>query len=872
MRKQNIKAKTVITCMVALLLPALVQAGGAASFALPDTAYINNVVIDIIAHNGGVWLATDEGVNFSFDDGETWYSYDNSNGLPSSTVSAIYSIATGGATDRVWVATGHEAEAAGRLYSLSDGVSFSDDDGTNWTQINFGSDGLNIPYVWGVDRTVFDITGHFDENDPDDDWMFFTAFAGGFLASRDEGQTWRRIYASRSDSIQYSNEFEAPSLRNRYFSCAADTSHGDSLFVWAGTAEGFFQYIYAGPRDKIYSERINQIVFCDNCPCDGCPDSNFVYFGGDAGFSRGTKTGGPYISRFEDDGLAAPAMISLVDFGGKLFAGTVFPSDSTPGGLSWSDDFGETFSAVLTFTEIDPNKRILDFAVMGDRLYMAVEEAGLYVTRDTGTTWTPVVFDAPDLAAGNRRNVVHAVEARGDTLRLGTDSGLVHLFLDPLGVIDSSRFTVFPETDSSAAKIVKVKTQTFQGTDVIWTAHRALTDNGTPMVGRSADGGVTFDSLQVGVITHDFAFFGDTAFVVGEEGIRLSADGTNPGRLAEWIVRIREISGGIVVDSLIGDTLTTMEVLGDTVFIGTQDGYAVSFNRGASYDIRRTNTDTLAADAVLHYTSDIDGLLGNFIPAMRVQYVPDTSARLWVSQRPAGFGTNGISVGRIDEACRDILDSLGDSIGTECVLIYNWDSLHNDFAWNFAFNGDTVFAATDEGLIYASSDSLLMGFRDWHTIELVDSFGVPLVLEGTPVYAAEVVGDYLWVGTGDRTVRINLDDYDDQTPYFVVDSTEEVYAFPVPFSHSASAAVDFHFVIDEPTGVTIEIYDFAMNLVRRVIDNQTLAPGIYPTTGSGRPTWDGKNGKGDPVAVGIYYFKIEYSSGDVQWGKLAVIP
>ncbi len=870
--KQNLYRKVLAVVTVTLMLPLVSQASPATSFALPDTGYMSNAVFDIIEHNGAVWCITGEGVMFTDDDGETWYSYSAENGLEGTSASALLSIPIGGGNNRIWVATSHEELAGEVLYSLSDGVQYSDNDGNLWTQINFGPDGLDIPYVWGVDRTIFDITGHFDENDPDDDWMFFTAFAGGFLASRDGGMSWRRIFPTAGDSVQFYRAGVAPSYRNRAFSCVADTSHADSLFVWTGTAGGFFQYIYATPREKIFSEWISRIVPCDSCPCDGCDDSNFVYYGGNAGFSRGTKIGGPYISRFEDDGLPGQSVVSLIDFGGKLFAGTINPLDSSGTGLAVSEDFGETFAASASFTETGANKRILDFAAMGDRLYMAAEESGLWVTADTGVNWAPVVFDAPDLPAGNRRNVVHALNVWGDTLRLGTDSGLVNLFLSPLGIIDSSRFTVFPETDSSSAQIVRIKTQTFAGGDVIWTAHRPLTPEGTPMVGRSADRGVTFDSLQVTAVTYDFAFFGDTAFVVGEEGIRFSPDGTNPGRVDDWILHIREISGGVVVDSLIADTLTTMVVLGDTVFIGTNDGYAVSYNRGETYDIRRTNTDTLKADAVLHYTYSIDGLLGNFIPEIGVQYLPDTLARVWISNRPADFGDYGISVGRIDMAIRQITDTTGAVIDEDTIYIYNWDAVYDDFAWNFAFNGDTVFAATDGGLIYASSDSLIAGFHDWDTLRLTDIDGVPLVLEGSPVYAAAVVGSYLWVGTSDRTIRVDLTNYDDQTPYFVVDPADEVYAFPVPFSHSIDPAVDFHFVVKEPTNVTIEIYDFAMNLVRRVADNQAFLPGTYPTVGGGRPTWDGRNGKGDLVAVGVYYFKVEYSTGEVRWGKLAVIP
>ena len=102
----------------------------------------------------------------------------------------------------------------------------------------------------------------------------------------------------------------------------------------------------------------------------------------------------------------------------------------------------------------------------------------------------------------------------------------------------------------------------------------------------------------------------------------------------------------------------------------------------------------------------------------------------------------------------------------------------------------------------------------------------------------------------------------------------EVYAFPVPYSHSnaGSGRVDFHFVVDEDARITLEIYDFAMNLVSRVIDNVEMSAGVYPTYGPTRFTWDGRNGQGEQVAVGVYYFKVEYSTGIIRWGKLAIVP
>ncbi len=234
-----------------------------------------------------------------------------------------------------------------------------------------------------------------------------------------------------------------------------------------------------------------------------------------------------------------------------------------------------------------------------------------------------------------------------------------------------------------------------------------------------------------------------------------------------------------------------------------------------------------------------------------------------MSCRPAYGGSQGISVGVV------IPDT------TEQGVTYDrrWESVYRDnFAWNFAFNGDSVFAAADtSGLLFNHQDTGLT----WDTIPLVDSFGVPLVLPGAPVYAVEVIDNFLWVGSGDRTLRLDLSDLTVDLALYVIDSAAsagEVYAFPVPFSHSRDLGVDFHFTVEQEAEITLEVYDFAMNLVTRVIDNQRFSPGIYPASGGQRRTWDGRNDRGDEVAVGMYYFKVEYSTGEMRWGKVAVIP
>ncbi len=274
--------KILILVFLLFSLPAISMAGIASFFEQPDTLLASNVVIDIIEHNGGVWFATGEGVNFSYDDGVTWLLYNKDNGLVSDDISALYS-----QKGRIWIASNHDSLGGDNTrYILSDGLSYSADNGDTWQTINFGSSGLNIPYVLGVGTTIYDITGHVDD-DRDMEWLFFTAYYGGLLASQDGGMNWRRIYPTTSDSLVIDSLMRGlgGTITNsmRYFSCAADTSHGDSLFLWTGTAGGVWQYVYAKPSQKLYSRYITCIAFCDTCSSG---ENNYMYVGGDHGVSQ----------------------------------------------------------------------------------------------------------------------------------------------------------------------------------------------------------------------------------------------------------------------------------------------------------------------------------------------------------------------------------------------------------------------------------------------------------------------------------------------------------------------------------------------------------------------------------------------------------
>ncbi|MCH8027788.1 MAG: hypothetical protein IID63_06660, partial [candidate division Zixibacteria bacterium] len=759
--------------LVIILIPKA-KAAIASSYVDPDTVLAATTTIEFVKHAGGVWAATGAGVNFTFDLGQTWLLYNTSNGLLSDNLSAIFS-----QNNRLWLGANHSELVNDAPETFSDGLLYTDDLGDNWFQVDF--DALGVDKVYGYRRPVFDITGHYDANQ-NEDWLFFSAWAGALVASRDGGSGWRRLFPSIVDSINYTNN-AVPDLRMLYFSCAVDTSHGDTLFLWGGTAEGIFQYIFIPADLKAFSPLINQFAFCD-----ACTDSagSFVFIGGNNGLTRGFKTGGPFVSRFQSDGLPGPQVSALTDFRDRVIVGTANANGSSSTGLAYSDDRGDSFTPVSGFNSsyalAGNSNRIYDFAVIGERLYLAAEEAGLLVSLDSGLSWSAVVVDTPDVSQGNRRNVVYALDAEADTLRLGTDSGLVQLFMDPSGVVDSSRFYVFTEDAVSSARVVKVRTQRFftgvtLDSSAIWTVNEKATIDGSPMVARSSDGGLSWAHLEISQSvaknSYDVNFTGDTVYIVGIQGAKRIAS-YSPGMFIQSFL----IKDSVTSDDFGQDTLTTIEVHGDTIFIGTRNGFAIANARDSAqppkFKITRINTDSLVANAVVQFQYDpanpfVAGVTGNFVPAMEVQYRGADPAIVWSSCRPVGNGeTNGIAAGAVVPVL------LPDS---SFIFERLWVSVYDDFAWNFAFNGDTVFAATDNGLIF-SSDT---GFS-WDTMQFIDSAGNEIYDASRSVFGVEVIDGNLWVGGEDRVLIVDLDSLVSRG-FFVVDTAtpvEEVYAFPVP--------------------------------------------------------------------------------------------
>ncbi len=203
---------------------------------------------------------------------------------------------------------------------------------------------------------------------------------------------------------------------------------------------------------------------------------------------------------------------------------------------------------------------------------------------------------------------------------------------------------------------------------------------------------------------------------------------------------------------------------------------------------------------------------------------------------------------------------------------YSWrTTLANDFAHNFAFDDSIAYVATDLGL-YKSLDF-------GHTWAKFPPVRDPVSGEtylSEEFFAAGVLGQTLFAAGPDGLATTNNEGATWNIARGSVPAGENgaprTYAYPNPFSpfrhnqFGGDGYVRLQYQTTKSTQVTVKIFDFAMDLVADVISNKPRsAPGNYAEI------WNGRNYRGDPVANGVYFYRVELEGDGVLWGKIMVL-
>ncbi|MGH8005339.1 MAG: FlgD immunoglobulin-like domain containing protein, partial [Limisphaerales bacterium] len=295
----------------------------------------------------------------------------------------------------------------------------------------------------------------------------------------------------------------------------------------------------------------------------------------------------------------------------------------------------------------------------------------------------------------------------------------------------------------------------------------------------------------------------------------------------------------------------------NSVWAGTTNGAGfTTSDSGQNWGVFRTEGEE--AHQVKRYFFSLTNptVPGNFGVVLGVQK-GGTNKAVWVGSHTTDVAGERSGVAR----------SLDDG-GTWSV--YFLDTL----AWNFAFWGDAVWVASSSGL-FRSPD---MG-QNWQPVPIagVDAYSgaATSFSDAVEILSVRQVDDTtVWAGSTDgAAVSFDLGLNWRIFRRFLSTGTgpgtagAELYAAPVPFSPTRGQTCRFHYRLKQTsTNTTIEIFDFSMRLVNRKIINELRQAGVQYDT----DFWDGKNGKGEEVANGTYFFRIS-AGGEKQWGKLVVL-
>ncbi|HGY54433.1 MAG TPA: hypothetical protein ENK44_01900 [Caldithrix abyssi] len=331
-------------------------------------------------------------------------------------------------------------------------------------------------------------------------------------------------------------------------------------------------------------------------------------------------------------------------------------------------------------------------------------------------------------------------------------------------------------------------------------------------------------TTNISNITYDIGFVDSTVWITSwAGGLRKSSD---MGQTWQ-VVTVDGKPFRAANDNLIHLAFSVLYADG-ALWVGTAGGIGKSSDGGQTFEIYK-------------HSSTQPSISGNFVVALAHQEYDGTiwAATIEASDtsefRAVSFTTNG------GQTWQTTLDGV--------------------FAHNFAFDGQRVYAATDQGLFVTEDKG-----NNWYKLpDIKDRQSGEEIL--TEVFYSVAVQKNpgvtrLWVGSADGLAYTE----DNGNTWHVIRSyvrlskrpQPAVYGYPSPFSPSRHDYMRFECGDAAPSEIDIKIYDFSMEQVR-----------VLPVTDY-KPKWDGKNDAGETVATGVYHFRAEIK-GQVTWGKIVVI-
>ena len=195
-------------------------------------------------------------------------------------------------------------------------------------------------------------------------------------------------------------------------------------------------------------------------------------------------------------------------------------------------------------------------------------------------------------------------------------------------------------------------------------------------------------------------------------------------------------------------------------------------------------------------------------------------------------------------------------------------TLKGERAHNFGLKDSIVYVATNRG-VFRSADQ----GQSWLLNGSIYDPSNNQRFTTESIFAADSKGDTIWVGGSDGSA-FTLDGpghvfgafWKVHRTYQSVGASATTYSFPSPFS-PGDEVVRLHYGTAGTTSpVTIRVFDFGMQPVKTVIQNAPRS-GAYEHD----DIWDGRDDRGNIVANGVYFYRVEIGDRDPVWGKIFVL-
>ena len=517
----------------------------------PHDKKLKNSINDIIYDGRFLWVGTQNGLQVTENEGDTWLTFDTSNGLN-----------------------------ANGVYSLTGYTSFSDDDTTSFLCVGVysGEKEYELPLLPTLKGEGFNYTSDYgaswDTSQPAqadtlekfaydiaiiDTVVWAACGRGGLIRSFDRGETWGNVFVDTSAERRFQeDQLEQEDI---FTSLGVDTFALDTTTLWAGTRNGVYKVIFTASDSA---------------------DTVFRYLYQDTGEPFEVVCVG--IQRYDNYTTVWASGCSLKSFGPWP------PADPCDYITYNSTDGGETWNSYLE------GIHVRDFAFSDFTVWAATEE-GLKKTRDGGIIWdnfeildtlgqkiipsdftSVCIVDSTIWAGtvdglvkstndGKTWQVIKFTQSFKKAIWAGTAAGIFKFIYNYRDDFDTVLNYNSYDHGISGDFVVSTAIQKYNDKKIIWAGTQPAYSGGNG-ASKSTDDGDSWSVKLGGDRVWNFAFDDSVVWAATSSGLKRSSDGGESWDVFNYMKDKDEITENAIFST----EFTSVAIIDDEVWAGNAGG------------------------------------------------------------------------------------------------------------------------------------------------------------------------------------------------------------------------------------------------------------------------------------------------------------